>query len=53
MLLCSAMVSQTPPTKPWADWAPFLGTWRRVYAGILIYLVVIIFLFYLFTRAYR
>jgi len=32
---------------------PFLGTWRRVYAGILIYLVVIIFLFYLFTRAFR
>ena len=32
---------------------PFLGTWRRVYAGVVIYLVVIIFGFYLFTRAYR
>jgi len=32
---------------------PFLGTWRRVYVGILIYLVVIIAAFYLFTRAYR
>jgi len=32
---------------------PFLGTWRRVYVGILIYLVVIITVFYLFTRAYR
>jgi hypothetical protein len=32
---------------------PFLGTWRRVYIGVLIYLVVIISAFYLFTRAYR
>jgi hypothetical protein len=32
---------------------PFLGTWRRVYIGILIYLVVIIIASYLFTRAYR
>jgi hypothetical protein len=32
---------------------PFLGTWQRVYIGILIYLVVIIIAFYLFTRAYR
>jgi len=32
---------------------PFLGTWRRVYVGVLIYLVAIISAFYLFTRAYR
>jgi hypothetical protein len=32
---------------------PFLGTWGRVYTAILIYLAVIIFVFYLFTRAYR
>jgi len=32
---------------------PFLGTWRRVYAAILIYLVLLISAFYLFTRAYR
>ena len=32
---------------------PFLGTWRRVYAGVVIYLVLLIFAFYLFTRAYR
>jgi hypothetical protein len=32
---------------------PFLGSWRRVYAAVLIYLVVVIFAFYLFTRAYR
>jgi hypothetical protein len=32
---------------------PFLGTWPRVYAAIQIYLVVIISVFYVFTRAYR
>jgi hypothetical protein len=32
---------------------PFLGTWKRVYIAILIYLVIIIAVFYLFTRAYR
>jgi hypothetical protein len=32
---------------------PFLGTWKRVYAAVLIYLVVIIAVFYAFTRAYR
>ena len=32
---------------------PFLGTWRRVYVAVLIYLVAIILLFYLFTRSYR
>ena len=32
---------------------PFLGTWRRVYIGILIYLVLLITGFYLFTLAYR
>ncbi len=37
-----------PDEKP-----PFLGTWRRVYAAILVYLAVIIAASYLFTRAYR
>lgn len=32
---------------------PFLGTWRRVYAAVLVYLCVIILAFYLFTRAFR
>ncbi|MEQ1885917.1 MAG: hypothetical protein ABL967_12715 [Bryobacteraceae bacterium] len=31
---------------------PFLGTWPRVYRFTLIYLAVIIFLFWLFTRFY-
>ncbi len=32
---------------------PFLGTWRRVYTAILIYLGLVILASYLFTRAYR
>ena len=32
---------------------PFLGTWKRVYIGVLVYLVAIIFVFYLFTQAYK
>ncbi len=43
-----------PPSPPAPDEAPpFLGTWRRVYAGVLLYLVAVIVLFYFFTRAYR
>jgi hypothetical protein len=29
---------------------PFLGTWTRVYIGVLLYLVVLIVLLYLFSR---
>ena len=32
---------------------PFLGTWARVYRAILIYLVLIIAGFYVFTRIYQ
>jgi hypothetical protein len=32
---------------------PFLGTWRRVYVAILIYMAVIISAAYFFTRAHR
>jgi hypothetical protein len=32
---------------------PFLRTWKRVYIAVLIYLVFLITLFYLFTRAFR
>ena len=31
---------------------PFLGTWRRVYATVLLYLAALITLFWAFTRAY-
>ena len=32
---------------------PFLGTWKRVYIGVLLYLVALISVFYLFTQAYK
>ena len=32
---------------------PFLGSWRRVYAVVLVYLVGVILAAYFFTRAYR
>jgi hypothetical protein len=32
---------------------PFLGTWTRVYRAILVYLVLIILGFYVFTRIYQ
>ena len=31
---------------------PFLGTWPRVYAAVLIYLALLITLFYGFTRMF-
>jgi hypothetical protein len=31
---------------------PFLGSWRRVYAVVLIYLVLLIAAFYAFTRVF-
>jgi hypothetical protein len=43
-----------PPVPPDPDEPPpFLRTWGRVYAAVLIYLGAIIAGFYLFTRAYR
>ena len=41
-----------PPIDPDGP-PPFLGTWRRVYTAILIYLGLLIAGFYLFTQAYR
>ena len=31
---------------------PFLGTWGKVYAFVLIYLAAVITIFYLFTRSF-
>jgi hypothetical protein len=31
---------------------PFLGTWRRVYTAVLIYLACLIAVFYVFTRMF-
>ena len=32
---------------------PFLGSWKRVYIAVFVYLGVVILGFYLFTRAFR
>jgi hypothetical protein len=45
----SEPASDEVPDEP----PPFLGTWPRVYAAVLVYLVAIIIVFYLFTRAYN
>lgn len=39
--------AQIPDEPP-----PFLGTWGRVYAAVLIYLACLISLFYVFTRMF-
>ena len=39
--------AQLPDEPP-----PFLGTWPRVYAAVLIYLAALITLFYIFTRMF-
>ena len=41
-------LQQVPDEPP-----PFLRTWRRVYTAILIYLLLLIAVFYLFTRAWQ
>jgi hypothetical protein len=42
-------VSEEIPDEP----PPFLGSWPRVYAAVLVYLAAIILFFYAFTRAYN
>ncbi len=39
---------QPPDDEP----PPLLGTWRRLYSAVLAYLVFLILLFYVFTRAF-
>jgi hypothetical protein len=41
-------IPQVPEDPP-----PFLGSWRRVYVAVLIYLCLIIAVSYVFTLAYR
>jgi hypothetical protein len=41
-------MSNEPEERP-----PFLGTWKRVYAGVLFYLFVVIMLFLWFTLAWN
>ena len=35
------------------DPPPFLGTWKRVYIAVMIYLALVIVTFYFFARAFR
>ncbi|HYP15381.1 MAG TPA: hypothetical protein VEQ63_15745 [Bryobacteraceae bacterium] len=39
--------------KPTEEPPPFLGTWKRVYTAVLIYLVALIAVFYWFTTAFN
>jgi hypothetical protein len=40
-------MTDTPDEPP-----PFLGSWRRIYWGVVLYLTSLILLFWLFTRAF-
>ena len=42
------MIQVPPDNEP----PPFLGTWRRVYTVVLVYLVCVIVAFYIFTRTF-
>jgi len=42
-------VNNVPDDEP----PPFLGTWRRVYTFVLVYLAALILLFYVFTRMFN
>jgi hypothetical protein len=46
-------MAQPPSQNAPEEAPPFLGTWRRVYVGVLVYLAGVIVIFYFFTRAYR
>ena len=46
-------MSEPPSPRPMPDEPPpFLGAWRRIYVGVLLYLAALIVLFYLFTRVF-
>jgi hypothetical protein len=40
------------PVPPDDEPPPFLGSWRRVYTAVLIYLACVIAAFYAFTRIF-
>ena len=40
------------PIPPDTEPPPFLGTWRRVYTSVLVYLACVIIAFYIFTRTF-
>jgi hypothetical protein len=40
-------------TDPRDEPPPFLGSWRRVYAAVLLYLAVVLAGLYIFTRVFE
>ena len=40
------------PVPPDNEPPPFLGSWRRVYTAVLVYLAFVIIAFYIFTRTF-
>lgn len=49
-MIDSSLVTPNPRRGMPDDPPPFLGTWPRVYTVVLVYEVVLISLFYVFTR---
>lgn len=48
-LLQVSSVYNEPMAEPDEEQAPIFGTWRRVYAAVVVYLFFLISLFYVFT----
>ncbi|MGD0618408.1 MAG: hypothetical protein ABSB67_12180 [Bryobacteraceae bacterium] len=46
------MIGDEAPREIPDDPPPILGAWPRVYAAVAAYVAVVIFLFWLFTRAF-
>ena len=49
-MIDSSLVTPNPRREMPDEPPPFLGTWPRVYAVVLVYEAVLISLFYVFTR---
>ncbi|HEX8561108.1 MAG TPA: hypothetical protein VF668_23650 [Pyrinomonadaceae bacterium] len=47
------MTDETRDRQPAEEPPPFGGSWRALYAAVLVNLAVLVALFYLFTRAFR
>jgi hypothetical protein len=51
-MINSSLVTPDPRGEMPDEPPPFLGTWPRVYAVVLVYLALLISAFYAFTRFY-
>lgn len=52
MLQDSGIEPQLPSSDPESEAAPILGSWRNIYAVVLLLHALLIIFFYLFSRAY-